>query len=644
MVFIPSTSTGPVDPGPVSGIVVAGPGLPDWQEFPEPVTPPSVLSRVAQTVSERTLTVAGRGTDIPLVYGRDVVGGKIYRAKVYGSKLICIVEWCEGEIDAVEQVIVGGEVFSGSSTHYLGTSGQTGDSLVQTVWGQADDLPDIAYSVLQLPSSAGLDIHAVIRGRDVYDPRTTTTVYSTNPALALADYIDTQTDWTPDWPSFEVAADYCDEIITGTIKRWEIGLTLKRGGVEDHIKTLREYANVFLYQDGDVYTAVPNAPRDTDHVLINSNGDFVKDSVRLRKIGLRDAPTQTIVNYTLPGTDGIWADEEEATDDPGEPLRISRLRMPGYFRRIHARRKAIERLNQASLEDLEIEFQTFDAGIVITPGDVFELTHPVGLTSKKFRCHDAKPAGRGLWNIVGREYDPATFSGVVVEDPSSPDTTLPSPNDVPNVTGLVLSLNAPQFQSGLYFSSITATWDDLTDYTYGHTFQVVFRQDGELVGSIMTTELEARFGPLVENLLYEVEVKAVGVFGVKSEDAATDSITPTGKDFPPTDVPNFVAFGVGGEVRMRWDAAFDNQAIWRYEIRFGAADVTWENAELVTRTDSLSHSTTDIAAGDWDFLIKAIDNAGNESDNAARVAGSRLTIPPAYSCWNLLMRTGRPAR
>jgi hypothetical protein len=259
--------------------------------------------------------------------------------------------------------------------------------------------------------------------------------------------------------------------------------------------------------------------------------------------------------------------------------------------------------------------------IVITPGDVLELTHPVGLTSKKFRCHDAKPAGRGLWNIVGREYDPATFSGVVVEDPSSPDTTLPSPNDVPNVTGLVLSLNAPQFQSGLYFSSITATWDDLTDYTYGHTFQVVFRQDGELVGSIMTTDLEARFGPLVENLLYEVEVKGVGVYGVKSEDAVTASITPTGKDFPPTDVPNFVAFGVGGEVRMRWDAASDNQAIWRYEIRFGAADVTWENAELVTRTDSLSHSTTDIAAGDWDFLIKAIDNAFNESDNASRVAG-----------------------
>lgn len=614
----PGTRIDPPIPGPYyPPVVLIDSQLPEWQDPPSTDPDVGAISRVARSISERTVTVAKRGADIPEIYGRDRVGGLICRAKVYAGKLAVVVVWCGGEIQAIEKVIVGGETFSGG-THYLGTSGQAASALVNTIWGQADALSGIAYSVLQLPKESSLQIEAIIQGRKVYDPRGPSTGYSTNPALALADFIATHTDRTPDWTSFGEAADYCDELISGSVKRWEIGLTLYRGRTEDWIATLKEYANVFLYRDGNVIKAVPNAPRDTDHVL--TGADIVKGSLGLRKIGQRDAPTQVITEYTLPTT-AEWVDSEEATDDPGDPLRVTRLRMPGFFRAIHARRKAIETLNRTNLEDIEGEFQVFDRGLEMTRGDVAELTHAIGLSSKKLRLHDVQPVQKGIWRIQFREYDPATFSGVVVSDPSTPDTGLRSPNDVPDVTGLTLSVTSPQFQTGIYLTSIKATWSELADYPFARTFEVVFRQNGVPVGSVITTDLEATHGPLREGLTYDVEVTAIGVFGVKSTGSASSSIAVSGKDFPPTDVPNFVAFGIGGEVRFRWGASADNQAIWRYELRYGTSGVAWDDAIFLTRTDSLTHTTADIPVGTWDTLIKAIDNAFNESVNASRTVG-----------------------
>ena len=45
------------------------------------------------------------------------------------------------------------------------------------------------------------------------------------------------------------------------------------------------------------------------------------------------------------------------------------------------------------------------------------------------------------------------------------------------------------------------------------------------------------------------------------------------------------------------------------------------NARLLTRVDALSYSTKEIASGTYDVLIKAIDNTGTYSVNAARVSG-----------------------
>jgi len=73
-----------------------------------------------------------------------------------------------------------------------------------------------------------------------------------------------------------------------------------------------------------------------------------------------------------------------------------------------------------------------------------------------------------------------------------------------------------------------------------------------------------------------------------------------------------------GELRSTWDENTDALSTWRYELRYGVADVTWANATPLVTVDATAFNTSKIDNGTWDILIKAIDNAGKESANAAR--------------------------
>ncbi len=77
-------------------------------------------------------------------------------------------------------------------------------------WGANDRLRGLCYIYVsaawnsQVFHKALENISAVVKGKAVYDPRTSTTAWSDNPALIVADYL---TD-----PDFGYGADYATEI------------------------------------------------------------------------------------------------------------------------------------------------------------------------------------------------------------------------------------------------------------------------------------------------------------------------------------------------------------------------------------------------------------------------------------------------
>jgi hypothetical protein len=603
------------------------------------------VPRILAEINYKPLTAARLGAPIYLGYGRHTTGGHVVRAMRNGDELLLLVVWEEGEVDAVEKVYAGDLDISGSADlwSYTGTQTQTGDPTIAAVFGQADDLQGICYSVISHHFPRSLNFRAVIRGRKVFDPRTSTTVYSTNCALVLADFIDNYSDYSINWTSVEAAADYCDEEIAPGIKRWEIGMVLAdRKPPEEWIKVLAEYANCYVFIDNGVATLLPDEARAVDHVLTGT--DVRADSFDLRKAGQRDVPTQVFTDYLLPiigtgdifgGTNFLWTDAEAFTQDPleSQPLRITRLKMGGYFHAIHAQRKATQYLNYANIADLSGTFEMFDRGAELIKGDVISVTHPFGLSDKEFRVMDVTALPRGRWRVEVLEYSPLLYSDEVVADPNVPDTDLPDPTNVPD--GPAFSdLREVLFTdtNSLTYTRFEIRWLGVTDYPWVRDYRVQVTAGSTTVMDVLASNLGSGVEhltvtpPTAQGVEYTVKIWIVNIFGTQSANPGIATITGNGKIIPPTDPSGLDGREAAQFVTLSWNPSVDTD-LRGYPVRkllashYDAAapgDARWSHANHVVevnRHDSTKLVLNNQPVGAWYYMVKAEDFAGNFSVN-----------------------------
>ena len=139
-------------------------------------------------------------------------------------------------------------------------------------WTSNHKLSGIAYVYARLEFDAdafpnGLpNISAIVQGKKLYDPRTSTTVYSTNPALAIRDYLtdsiygfNASSDEIDD-TSFTTAANICDESVAlsggGTESRYTINGTFESNGSPKQIleNLLTAMGGSVIYSNGTFKT------------------------------------------------------------------------------------------------------------------------------------------------------------------------------------------------------------------------------------------------------------------------------------------------------------------------------------------------------------------------------------------------------
>jgi hypothetical protein len=182
-----------------------------------------------------------------IIYGRQKVGGAyalIHSSGTDNGILHLIITIASHEINAVEQVFFNGEAITYDTgtgevggrfaDHarirvFSGTTSQAASSELVAecpdIWTSAHRLRGIAYLYVRLKYNQSIytdgipTVTAIVQGRKVYDPRTSTTAYSTNSALCLRDYLtDTvlglgiKPDEIDD-VSFIAAANLCDESV-----------------------------------------------------------------------------------------------------------------------------------------------------------------------------------------------------------------------------------------------------------------------------------------------------------------------------------------------------------------------------------------------------------------------------------------------
>lgn len=575
-------------------------------------SPGSAVADLLEEVAYSPLPSAKLGDPIPLVYGRRRLGGQIARAKRWLGELLVLVVWSEGEIEEIERVLSDNDdITVGTSyAHYTGTTSQTGDPTIAARYGQADDLPGIAYSVLSLPVGTSLKLQADVKGKKVYDPREDDVIYSSNAALCLADFIDTYTDYEVDWALAEVAADYCDEIIDedNEIPRWHIGVAFKEPKApDDYIQVLVEYANCYVFIDAGVAKIIPDQARSPDHTI--GSGQFEEGTVRIRKSGQRNVPTQVICWYTIPDDEGDWTEVPASTDDPeiDVPLRIEELRMPGYQHKIQAQRKAIQNLNYANLSDLEVEFSGFDRSAEIARGDVISFTTALGLTNKQLRVLDPRRTGKGSYSIFTREHSDLIYSEVVVEDDDPPDTDLPPVNQVPTPTNLVLAEELYQMTDGLWRSRLRATVTAVV-FPFDHRYEWTVIQGGVTIHTALTHSPLLVWGPLPIDggVTWLVRCRVIGPVNAGSH--VQGSIDIQGKLLPPLPPTSFTVLEASGVVYFSWMGGADID-LRGFEIRYGAVGTPWTSMNVVNRWGiAVAGESNQIPVGTWDFEIRSFDS------------------------------------
>lgn len=604
--------------------------LPSWISLSTGTPARADLAAVATPLGDTLATVAAENAPLRIVYGRAQVGAQIANVLVHGGRLIVQAVWCEGEIDAVESVSINNEALPAgvTATHYTGTAGQTVNATLAAAFAAqgivyADALPGIAYSVVSIPAtdSAGFpDLVATIRGRKVFDPRTSTTAWSDNPALCLADFIASPAyglGLPVDSASVAVVANDNDALVGG-LKRRRIGLAIDGvAPTRQHIEALRVYAGCWVIDSGAGLKLVSDRPRATDHTV--TAADVIAGTFRLRQLGVADLPTVVHVTWTdtaaAPWSEKTATAYAEGVQAGTTPRRESTVPLPGIQTYVQALREATERVNHFALENLEAEWDAFDEALAYEKGDVASITHPVGLAAKLMRITDVRPSGPGRFRVVAREYDPAAYSDAIASEPSSPDTALPSPAAPPALTGLAASEEVYQLDNGTYASRIKLSWDP-AEFAYLRDYRVEIYRLGELIATASPRSAVWRSGPVQESVEYVCRVAVVSSIGAAGEWAQVN-ITPQGKYLAPGNVPEVTTFEAGGTVYASWAPAVDID-IWRYEVRWGPTSGTWADGRLIDRVDALRLTTEEIPEGSWAIMVKAIDSVGQFSPVEAR--------------------------
>jgi predicted phage tail protein len=116
------------------------------------------------------------------------------------------------------------------------------------------------------------------------------------------------------------------------------------------------------------------------------------------------------------------------------------------------------------------------------------------------------------------------------------------------------------------------------------------------------------------------------------ENGLTVTVTPVGKEVPPSDVTGFIVQQLGDSLRFLWNHVLDAD-LWGYEIRIGGT--SWANATTIIDGIQENATTwTPPVSGTYTFRIKAVDQSGLYSSNEATA-----TVTTSLSAGNIVLDT-----
>lgn len=268
-------------------------------------------------------------------------------------------------------------------------------------------------------------VSAVVMGKKVYDIRTKTTAYSTNPAMCLRDFMLSERYGLGRWikaedlddDSWAKAADYCDEEISfldasGAIvkaKRFELNMVIdqKNDAIEWLKEILANFQGYLTLTNGKFKLHIE---QQTD-VCYKFNDDNCFE-LSVAPLALTDTPNKYDVKIIDPRNN--WSTvscvvEDYADQKERQKIITKEVNLNGTTSQYQALRLARFYRDQNLSCPLNISFKTGMQGMHLEPGDVVTVSYHEVFTDLPIRITEIKQDDDGKFDISGRQYNDTIY-------------------------------------------------------------------------------------------------------------------------------------------------------------------------------------------------------------------------------------------
>lgn len=488
---------------------------------------------------------------------------------------------------------------------------------------------------------------AKVRGKIIYDTRTSTSSWSRNPAMILRDYL-TDTFYGLKVPTtkiddttFNAAANVCDESVAiesgGSQDRYTCDLVLEMAGTDhrDNIESiLATMAGTLVFTGGKykLYAGAWNTPTLTidESWLIGGVNIVPKISKRelfntVKGIYVNtdqqdeydEFPNVTSASY-------VTADNEDELIAEIQLLGVTDIERAQRLAKIYLQRHRYSETIVINCNYKALQLEAMDT--------VYFSNDILGYSSKSYRVTNLQINENGNGFLVTLQHEDSgvyTWTASEATIPTSGTSiTPPTYNDVAKPGNPVISEDIYETSngSGVKVKAIIL-FSESTD-GFVNTYQVEYKLQTRgtfiILGRTQSTRFEI---PDISAGVYDFRVKAINGLGYSSDYAQTTKEI-IGLTAVPGDITDFSINVINNNAHLSWDQSTD------LDVKIGGQIIVKHTPETATPSWSNSLQIIPAVAGKatstvaplitGTYLIKAQDSVGNVSQNAQTISA---TIP-----------------
>lgn len=636
---------------------------------------------------------------IPVIYGERRIGGTRVYVHTEGTDnnqyLYMAIVLCEGEIEDIHSIEIDDYAidegrYGTIETHpspatnqyrviyrsqeataenwvyiegFFGKDDQPASGILSTAsnWGANHKLSGVAYLAVRLQWDPDVfsgipNITAVVKGRKIYDPRTSTTAWSDNPALCIRDYL-TNTRYGKglatsviDSTSFEDAADDLDNFTVTPYSGGPTGVKLFKCNAiintgDEIFKNLGDMllgCKGFLpYQNGKYYLYIDQSVSTS---VITLDTSTIIGGIAIKSERKEDKFNRVVCKFPNPETkwepdQAIWPDsgsteETSFLSADGSEVLVEEIDLP-TITNYYAARDFARIFCLRSRNALRCSLQATSEALNLRIGDRVSVTHPTpGWTAKPFQVEELTLNYDGTVSLQLVEYDSTIYAyDPASEEQTYSDTDLPDPFTVgaPSSLSATAGIETAADGSAIPYINISFTASD-DKFIEKYVISVVPSSSNRYEVTINTDDLtnaqitgSSAIGYLLQPVFldtYTIKVRAHNSAGVRST-AITATVNVSGDTTAPS-APTWASTPLYAGIKsigLNWTNPSESDFAYVQAERktTGASDVDYIVVAKVygAAGESASHVDTGLADNQsYTYRLFAYDWSNNKSDSA----------------------------